>query len=84
MTKAFSNLKKNKAAGVDGLHSSFIKESRKGIVKPLVDILTIRWQLVITTRRLKECQCNCNFKKAQRRIQEITDQLALPVTFVRS
>jgi hypothetical protein len=35
ISKAIDDLKNNKAAGVDDLNSSFIKECSSGIVKPL-------------------------------------------------
>ena len=66
-------MKHNKAAGEDGLVSTFIKGSIRGVMKPLLNIFRRSLEETVITDEWKIANVAAIFKKESNGIQQTTD-----------
>ena len=67
-------MKHNKAAGEDGLVSSYVKGSIRGVRKPLLNLIKRSLEETIIPDEWKRANVTAILKKEPNGIQQITDQ----------
>ena len=67
-------MKHNKAAGEDGLVSTYVKGSLKGVRRPLLNIFSWSLEETVIPQEWKRANVTAIFKKEQNWIQRIIDQ----------